>query len=49
MPALLRAAQRARELARQTGTGLSVVIDGELRMLSGKELEDDRYWSDRKE
>lgn len=47
MPALLRAAQRARELARQTGTGVAVMIDGELRILSGEELDDDRYWSDR--
>ena len=30
--ALLRAGQRARELARQTGTGIAVEIDGELRI-----------------
>ncbi len=37
--ALLRAGQRARELARQTGTGIVVQIDGELRILQGDELE----------
>jgi len=37
--ALLRAGQRARELARQTGTGIAVQIDGELRILTGAELE----------
>ena len=37
--ALLRAGQRARELARQTGTGIVVQIDGELRILQGAELE----------
>ncbi|MFM8604547.1 MAG: hypothetical protein ACKOBY_03260 [Cyanobium sp.] len=37
--ALLRAGQRARELARQTGTGVAVQIDGELRILTGAELE----------
>jgi hypothetical protein len=37
--ALLRAGQRARELARQTGTGIAVQIDGELRILRGAELE----------
>ena len=37
--ALLRAGQRARELARQTGTGIAVEIDGELRILTGAELE----------
>jgi hypothetical protein len=36
--ALLRAGQRARELARQTGTGIAVQIDGELRILEGAEL-----------
>lgn len=37
--ALLRAGQRARELARQTGTGIAVQMDGELRILTGAELE----------
>jgi hypothetical protein len=37
--ALLRAGQRARELARQTGTGVAVNIDGELRVLMGTELD----------
>ena len=37
--ALLRAGQRARELARQTGTGIAVQIDGELRILEGAELD----------
>ena len=37
--ALLRAGQRARELARQTGTGFAVQIDGELRILQGAELD----------
>ena len=37
--ALLRAGQRARELARQTGTGIAVQIDGELRILTGAELD----------
>jgi hypothetical protein len=37
--ALLRAGQRARELARQTGTGIAVQIDGELRILRGAELD----------
>lgn len=37
--ALLRAGQRARELARRTGTGIAVQIDGELRILTGAELE----------
>jgi hypothetical protein len=37
--ALLRAGQRARELARSTGTGIVVSINGELRVLSGPELE----------
>jgi hypothetical protein len=36
--ALVRAGQRARELARQTGTGIAVRIDGELRILRGAEL-----------
>ena len=34
--ALVRAGQRARELARQTGTGIAVQIDGELRILKAK-------------
>ncbi|MFN9618157.1 MAG: hypothetical protein ACK55X_00395 [Synechococcaceae cyanobacterium] len=38
--ALLRAGQRAREIARQTGTGIAVRIDGELRILRGAELQD---------
>ena len=37
--ALLRAGQRARELARQTGTGFAVQIDGDLRILQGAELD----------
>jgi hypothetical protein len=37
--ALLRAGQRARELARQTGTGIAVEMDGELRILQGAELD----------
>jgi hypothetical protein len=37
--ALLRAGQRAREIARQTGTGIAVQIDGELRILQGAELD----------
>ena len=36
---LVRAGQRARELARQTGTGIAVRIDGELRILRGAELD----------
>jgi hypothetical protein len=36
--ALLRAGQRAREIARQSGTGIAVRIDGELRILRGEEL-----------
>ena len=37
--ALVRAGQRARELARRTGTGIAVRIDGELRILRGAELD----------
>jgi hypothetical protein len=37
--ALVRAGQRARELARQTGTGIAMQIDGELRILKGAELD----------
>lgn len=37
--ALIHAGERARELARQTGTGIAVQIDGELRILQGDELE----------
>lgn len=37
--ALLRAGQRAREIARQSGTGIAVEIDGELRILQGAELD----------
>lgn len=36
--ALLRAGERAREIALQTGTGIAVQIDGELRILQGSEL-----------
>ena len=36
--ALLRAGQRARQLAQQTDTGIAVQIDGELRILQGAEL-----------
>lgn len=35
--ALLRAGERARELARQTGTGIAVQINGELRILQPAE------------
>jgi hypothetical protein len=37
--ALVRAGERAREIARQTGTGIAVRIDGELRVLRGEELD----------
>ena len=37
--ALVRAGQRAREIARQSGTGIVVRIDGELRILRGEDLE----------
>lgn len=37
--ALLRAGQRARELARQTGTGIAVTISGELQVLTQQQLE----------
>ncbi len=37
--ALVRAGQRAREIARETGTGIAVRIDGELRVLRGEELD----------
>lgn len=37
--ALVRAGQRARDLARQTDTGIAVQIDGELRILRGAELD----------
>jgi hypothetical protein len=37
--ALLRAGQRAREIARQSGTGIAVVMNGELRILQGAELD----------
>jgi hypothetical protein len=37
--ALLRAGQRARELAQSTGTGISVRINGEMRVLEGSELD----------
>ncbi len=37
--ALVRAGQRAREIARQSGTGIAVRIDGELRILQGAELD----------
>jgi len=36
--ALVRAGQRAREIARQSGTGIAVRINGELRILRGEEL-----------
>ncbi|MCP9850198.1 hypothetical protein [Cyanobium sp. Morenito 9A2] len=36
--ALVRAGQRARELALQTGTGVAVRINGELRVLRGDDL-----------
>ncbi len=37
--ALVRAGQQAREIARQTGTGIAVRINGELRILRGTELD----------
>lgn len=37
--ALLRAGERARELARHTGTGIAVQINGELRILQAAELD----------
>lgn len=37
--ALLRAGERTRQLARQTSTGISVQIDGELRLLQGAEMD----------
>jgi hypothetical protein len=37
--ALVRAGQRAREIARLSGTGIAVRIDGELRILQGAELD----------
>lgn len=37
--ALVRAGQRARELARSTGTGIAVRINGELRVLEGTDLD----------
>jgi hypothetical protein len=37
--ALLRAGERAREIARQSGTGIAVEIDGELHILQGAELD----------
>ena len=37
--ALLRAGKRAREIARLSGTGIAVEIDGELRILQGAELD----------
>jgi hypothetical protein len=37
--ALVRTGLRAREIARQTGTGIAVRIDGELRILQGAELD----------
>ena len=37
--ALVRAGQRARDIARQTGTGIAVQIDGKLRILRGEELD----------
>lgn len=37
--ALVRAGQRAREIARQTGTGIALRINGELRILQGAELD----------
>jgi len=37
--ALVRAGQRAREIARKTGTGIAVEIDGEQRILQSAELE----------
>lgn len=38
--ALLRAGERARQLARQTSTGISVQIDGVLRILQGAEMDE---------
>jgi apolipoprotein N-acyltransferase len=45
--ALVRAGQRARELARQTNTGIAVTIDGQLQVLSDAELEGE--WGDSKQ
>lgn len=38
--ALLRAARRAREIARQTNTGIVIVRDGKMVVLTGDELDD---------
>ncbi len=38
--ALLRAARRAREIARQTNTGIVIVQDGKMVVLTGDELDD---------
>lgn len=38
--ALLCAGERARQLARQTSTGISVQIDGVLRILQGAEMDE---------
>lgn len=44
--ALLRAGERAREIARQTGSGIAVVINGELRIFQGAELDSAMETSD---
>jgi hypothetical protein len=36
--ALLRAGHRAQEIARQTGTGIAIEVDGDLRILRGEDL-----------
>jgi len=37
---LLRAAQRAREVARQTRTGIAIVVDGVLKIVPWDQIED---------
>jgi hypothetical protein len=41
--ALVRAGQRARELARQTDTGIAVNINGELRVLTQADLDNPEF------
>jgi len=38
--ALLRAAQRAREVARETRTGIAIVVDGVLKVVPYDQIED---------
>lgn len=42
-PALLRAARRAREIARATGTRIIIVEDGVLKALAADDPDFDRY------